>query len=76
MLSYKIVVEDSSSEIVTHFFVSLHSTEISDLLRNREYSFKIVVTNAVGNVSSSDRQFCKFNCVTFCLNYTIAMSMS
>ena len=64
MLSYKIVVADPSSEIVTHFFVSLHSAVIDDLLRNREYSFRIVVTNAIGNVSSSDRQFCKFNCIT------------
>ena len=63
MLNYTLEVKDSSSEIVKYSIVLQDYNLIGNLSKNREYSFKVVVANAIGIVSSSDRQFSEFNCI-------------
>ena len=65
MLNYTLEIQSSFSEVVKHFIEPQHfNVIIGNLSENREYSFRIVVTNAIGNASSSDRQFCEFICLT------------
>ena len=60
MLNYTLEV-NSSSETTSHTSTieQGHSIVIDYLLENREYSFRVLASNVVGDVSSSERRFCK-----------------
>ena len=60
ILNYTLKIQ-SSSEVITHPIVPQQSNFIGNLSENKEYSFKVVVANAVDIVSSNDKQFCEFN---------------
>ena len=61
MLNYTLEVKSSLSEIVTYSWPivlqDFNINLISNLSEDGEYSFKVVVANALDIVSSSDRQF-------------------
>ena len=60
MLNYTLVIECSSSNVITHSTLSQHHNfQIGNLSEDREYSFRVLATNAVGTVSSSNRGFCE-----------------
>ena len=59
MLNYTLEV-NSSSKTLSHSIEQGHFIVIDSLLENREYSFRVLAANAVGVVSSTKRQFCKF----------------
>ena len=60
-MNHTLEILSPSSEVVTHHITPQQSNFLGNLSENREYSFKVVVSNAVGSVSSSDRQFSEFN---------------
>ena len=63
MLNYSLEVKSSSLETIAYPIMLQDYNLIGNLSENREYSTKIVVSNAVGTASSSYRHFCEFNSV-------------
>ena len=59
--NYTLEIQSSSFEVVTHPIAPQQSNLFCNLSENREYYFRVVVSNAVGSVSSSDRHFSEFN---------------
>ena len=60
-MDYKLEFQ-SLSETISHSILQEHSIIVSNLPENNEYSFKVFAVNAVGNVSSTRRRFCKLCC--------------
>ena len=61
-MNYTLEVRSSSPEVVTHDIAPQHYNLIGNLSDDRQYSFRVVVINAVGNVSSSVKEFSELNC--------------
>ena len=64
--NYTLEIQSSSFEVYTHSLAPQLANLIGNLSENTEYSFKVVVANAIGNVSSSDRQFSEYNLTARC----------
>ena len=62
VLNYTLEIEGSSSNVITHSTLSQHyNFQIGNLSEDREYSFRVLATNAVGTVSSSNISFCELH---------------
>ena len=61
-MNYTLVVNDSFNDEVVRSISTVRADNITlngNLSENADYSFKILVANTVGIVSTIDRHFCK-----------------
>ena len=59
VLNYTLEVEAPSSEILSVSTADVLSITIDNLTEDLYYSFKVVVANSVGTVSTNDTGFCE-----------------
>ena len=60
VLNYTLEVEAPSSEILSVSTADDLSITINNLTDDRYYSFKVVVSNSIGTVSTHDTAFCEY----------------